>query len=235
MAPYLTGEPLGAASSRVASEDSESLPSTVQRCLHRMVEERAQEQPQAEALCSAAETLTYRDLNDYASMIAMKLSKLGVKPDTYVALSFEHSIWAIVAMLGVLKAGAAFASIPPSPNERVETILGQLKPAAILTSPSRAGSLAQYPQPKITISEKALADYQEPDGGHSIANVKPDNLAYAVFTSGSTGTPKVGYFALGLIQLANTDVRHTGCPNRTQTNLHPCDFMGESSGYHRKY
>ncbi len=191
MAPYLNGETLGEAKSTRIREWNESLPSTVERCIHLIIEEQAQQQPDAQALCSAAGSLTYKALDTYATTIAKKLSMLGVKPDTYVALSFEHSIWAVVAMLGVLKAGAAFASIPPSPSERVETILGQLNPAAILASPSRASSLTQYPPPTIIVSEHRLDEYRVLDEGQMAAQVKPNNLAYAVFTSGSTGVPKV--------------------------------------------
>lgn len=191
MAPYLTGNALGDAKPIDIREWNESLPSTVERCIHQIIQEQAQQQPDAQALCSAAGSLTYKTFDAYAVTIARKLSILGVKPDTYVALSFEHSIWAVVAMLGVLKAGAAFASIPPSPSERVETILGQLNPAAILASPSRVSSMMQYPLPTIIVSEHKLAEYRVLDEGHLAAQVKPNNLAYAVFTSGSTGVPKV--------------------------------------------
>ena len=191
MAPCITAETLGKARPDKILEWNESLPSTVERCIHQIIEEQTQQQPDAEALCSAAASLTYKALDAYATTIAKKLSMLGAKPDTYVALSFEHSIWAVVAMLGVLKVGAAFASIPPSPSERVETILGQLNPAAILASPSRVSSLTQYPPPTIVVSERRLAEYRVLDESQLAAQVKPNNLAYAVFTSGSTGVPKV--------------------------------------------
>ena len=209
MAPYLTGETLGGAKSDKIREWNESLPSTVERCIHHLIEEQAQQQPDAQALCSAAGSLTYKTLDAYATTIARKLSILGVKPDTYVALSFEHSIWAVVAMLGVLKAGAAFASIPPSPSERVETILGQLNPAAILASPSRVSSLTQYPPPTIIVSEHRLAEYGLLEESQLPAQAKPNNLAYAVFTSGSTGVPKVNscLFACRPLTKAN-DIYH---------------------------
>ena len=214
MAPYLTGETLGGRKPEKVREWNESLPSTVERCVHQMVEEQAQQQPDAQALCSAAGSLTYKALDTYATTIARKLSTLGLVPDTYVALSFEHSIWSVVAMLGVLKAGAAFASIPPSPNERVETILGQLKPAAILASPSRVGSLVQYPQPTFIVSEHSLAEYRVLGESQLAVQVKPNNLAYAVFTSGSTGVPKVSSYLFGSSPLTKADVIVIeGCPN----------------------
>ena len=188
MAPYLTGNTTGEGESQQLRQWNEALPSSVDRCVHHLIEERAQQQPDAEALCSTAASLSYKALNDSATAVAKKLLSLGVTPDTYVALSFEHSIWAIVAMLGVLKAGAAFASIPPSPTQRIESILAQLNPAAILTSPSRASSLSQYPHPTILVSKQ---DIEAIDETLPAVQVKSDNLAYAVFTSGSTGTPKV--------------------------------------------
>lgn len=206
MAPYLTAETIGQARPNKIQELNESLPSTVQRCIHQIIEEQAQHQPDAQALCSAAGSLTYKALDAHATTIARKLSMLGVKPDTYVALSFEHSIWAVVAMLGVLKAGAAFASIPPSPSERVETILGQLNPTAILASPSRVSSLTQYPPPTIIVSEHRLAEYRVVDESLLAAQVKPHNLAYAVFTSGSTGVPKVSSWLFDFGPLAKANV-----------------------------
>ena len=214
MAPYLTAEALDEARPNKIREWNESLPSTVERCIHQIIEEQAQQQPDAQALCSAAGSLTYKALDAYATTIARKLSMLGVKPETYVALSFEHSIWAVVAMLGVLKAGAAFASIPPSPSERVETILGQLNPAAILASPSRVSSLTQYPPPTIIVSEHRLAEYRILDESQLAAQVKPNNLAYAVFTSGSTGVPKVSSCLFDSRPLPKANVIIiVGCPS----------------------
>ena len=214
MAPYITGETLGEPRPNKIQKWNESLPSTVERCIHQIIEEQAQQQPDAQALCSAEGSLTYKALDAYATTIARRLSMLGVRPDTYVALSFEHSIWAVVAMLGVLKAGAAFASIPPSPSERVKTILGQLNPTAILASPSRVSSLTQYPPPKIIVSEQRLAEYRVIDESPLAAQVKPNNLAYAVFTSGSTGVPKVSSCLFDPRPLIKADVIVIeGCPS----------------------
>ena len=206
MAPHIPGDTLEIPRPNKIQEWNESLPPTVERCIHQIIEEQAQQQPDAQALCSAAGSLTYKALDAYATTIARKLSMLGVMPDTYVALSFEHSIWAIVAMLGVLKAGAAFASVPLSPNERVETILGQLNPTAILASPSRASSLTQYPSPKIIVSEQRLAEHRVIDESQSETLVKPNNLAYAVFTSGSTGVPKVSFCLVDLRRLVKAEI-----------------------------
>ncbi len=226
MSPFITADAVGEAETNQTLQWNETLPPAVERCIHHLVEERAQQQPDAEALCSAAGSLTYEALNASATTVAKRLLALGVQTDTYVALSFEHSIWAVVAMLGVLKAGAAFASIPPSPSQRIETILGQMNPTAILASPLRASSLMQYPQPKIVVSAEDLGQLEALDDSHLAVNVKPGNLAYAVFTSGSTGTPKVSFCVSDSKKLAKADVLDVGCPNRAPATLHLRDPMG---------
>jgi non-ribosomal peptide synthetase component F len=106
-------------------------------CLERtvstlLIEQVASEHPDLEAICSRSQFVTYKELNEYASMIARRLEDHGVKPETVVPMCFENSIWAVVAMLAVLKAGGAFLSLPCTSMQRAKEMLIQIDHPGIM-------------------------------------------------------------------------------------------------------
>jgi non-ribosomal peptide synthetase component F len=169
---------------------------TADVCVHELIEQQIIDNPDHEALCSTTESLTYRELDQCSTLIAKRLLVLGARRNTFIALAFEHSIWNVVAILAVWKAGAAFAPLPPSPASRVGTILDQLESTIILCSRSRAPTVMQHHCMTMTvddrIKEQALA-ITSSDSATTHGYVVPSDVAYAIFTSGSTGTPKVNY------------------------------------------
>jgi amino acid adenylation domain-containing protein len=161
-----------------------------------LFEEQVARTPNDEAIRFAAQSLTYRELNERANQIAAHLGTLGVGPDHLVGLYMEHSIEVVYAILGVLKAGAAYVPVDPaSPSERVAFMLRDM-------AAGRAGTLP------VLVTQSRLVDTL-PSGaarvvtldadcstlaGYAVANprapVSPNSLAYVIYTSGSTGTPK---------------------------------------------
>src|SRR3989441_11046975 len=154
--------------------------------------------PEDDAIRFADRSLTYRELNDRANQLAAHLRTCGVGPDQLVALYMEHSIEVVCAILGVLKAGAAYVPIDPaSPDERVAFMLrdmaagrvgGGTLPALVTQSrfvdilPSRAAHVVTLDADFAAISSYPVANPPRP--------IAPDSLAYVIYTSGSTGTPK---------------------------------------------
>jgi non-ribosomal peptide synthetase component F len=167
---------------------------TADVCVHKLIEQQINDNPDHEALCSSTDSLTYRELDQCSTLIAKRLLVLGARRNTFVALAFEHSIWNVVAILAVWKTGAAFAPLPPSPASRVGTILDQLESTIILSSRSRAPELMQHHRMTMTIDERIKEQAQAvtpSDSATTHGHVVPSDVAYAIFTSGSTGTPKV--------------------------------------------
>src|SRR5271165_2628902 len=141
-------------------------------CIHQIFEQRASETPNAIAIADGEKHWTYRSLNTWANRIAKRLRGLGARPEAIVALDLERSPEMVAAILGILKAGAAYAPLDPNdPPARREALLAELNPVSVLTA-------------------SALAD-PESGPGQNLPNLNtPGNLAYVMFTSGSTGTPK---------------------------------------------
>ncbi|KAA8649518.1 non-ribosomal peptide synthetase [Aspergillus tanneri] len=126
--------------------------------------------------------------------LAAALAAQGVGPEVFVAVSFEKSRWAVVAMLGVIRSGGAFIMMDPSqPAKRLHHIYKVSRAHVIMASESTTG-LALSLGPNVMV----LGDNEKPwisnvDGSTISAPVQaasPENTLYAVFTSGSTGTPK---------------------------------------------
>ncbi|HEX5120938.1 MAG TPA: amino acid adenylation domain-containing protein [Pseudonocardiaceae bacterium] len=150
-------------------------------CLHHLVEATADRVPDAPALVSRDTTLTYRDLESRANRIAHLLRAAGVGVEDVVGLCLPRSADAVVAMLGVLKAGGTYLPLDPShPARRLAALAEDAGARVIITSARHDPDLG------ITTLD---VDAGGPDHRPVVA-VSPDNAAYVLHTSGSTGSPK---------------------------------------------
>jgi amino acid adenylation domain-containing protein len=162
------------------------------RLVHQLVEESAARRPAAVAVSSAGETLTYAELNARANRLARRLRRLGVGPESRVAVCLERSAALVTALLGVLKAGGAYVPLDPShPADRLAYVLEDCLAAVLITESSLTdrlpGLLPGYDAHVIALDEVDLAGEDAAD----LAPVAvPENLAYVIYTSGSTGRPK---------------------------------------------
>ena len=111
-----------------------NIPLPVEACVHHLIEKRVRDQPDHEAVCSRDGSLAYRELDAYANLIASRLVCLGIRPNDFVLFDLGSSMWTVVAMLAILKAGAAFVPIPPSPVQRIKTMFSLIKARVVLTS-----------------------------------------------------------------------------------------------------
>lgn len=161
----------------------------VNRCVHSLYEEQAIARPNACAIYSWDGKMTYEQLNQHSTRLASYLVTQGIGTEVMVPLCFEKSIWAIVAMLAVLKAGAAFVPLDPMhPTARHEEIFKQTNAKIVLTSVQHA---ALWPNSDLQFLaiDKTFVD-QLPWKTEILPKVKPIDAVYVMFTSGSTGVPK---------------------------------------------
>ena len=161
-------------------------------------EEQARRTPQAPALHSASETLSYAELNARANRLAWMLLERGVGPGRIVALVLGRSTEMIVAQLAILKAGGAFLPVDPAyPRDRITFMLTDARPAETIVSGTHLGALAGFgPRDPIVIDGPncvsaltAYPDHDPTDADRDTALTLED-CAYVIYTSGSTGNPK---------------------------------------------
>ncbi|MQY03032.1 non-ribosomal peptide synthetase [Actinomadura macrotermitis] len=145
--------------------------------------------PGAVAVAAGDRTLSYAELDAEAGRLAHRLAALGAGPETVVALAVPRSADLIVALLAVLRTGAAYLPVDPEhPAARIAAMLADARPVAVLGTAATAAAL---PPGAIVLDdpgERALlaslpADPPDP-------RTRPGHPAYVIYTSGSTGTPK---------------------------------------------
>lgn len=169
---------------QTAAEDS---PRTT---LPQLFEAQVERTPGAIALIFDNERITYDELNRRANQLAHHLLKLGVGPERLVGVCMERSIETMVAVLGVLKAGAAYLPLDPSyPRERLSFMISDAQPAVVLTQQERRELLAGIDVDVIYLD----ADWTRIAAGSEkspAVDISEESLCYAIYTSGSTGQPK---------------------------------------------
>ncbi|HVX11408.1 MAG TPA: amino acid adenylation domain-containing protein [Pirellulales bacterium] len=150
----------------------------------------AASQPQAVAIVNGRTTITYRELDERANQLAHYLQGLGVGPEVPVAILLDRSVEMVVAMLAVLKAGGAY--VPFDPHEatgRLQAMLTDTRPRAIITCSQFVERLPQHTAEEVVLDREAGAVTQYPlTPPHHAAT--PETLAYIIYTSGSSGNPK---------------------------------------------
>lgn len=152
--------------------------------------------PDAEAIRDRAATLNYRELDARSNQLAAYLSSVGVGPGRIVVLFMEHSIEVVVAILGILKSGAAYVPVDvATPKGRIATILKDIRNGTDGTMPVAItqARLQSVISPDLADIFVLDADFgaisNQPDSDRPSA-AAPHQPAYIIFTSGSTGTPK---------------------------------------------
>jgi non-ribosomal peptide synthetase component F len=154
------------------------------------VGERAQARPDAIALMSGSNKLTYSELDVRANQLAHFLRSSGVEPETPVAVCMHRSIELAVAALGVLKAGGAYLPVDPTyPTNRIAMLLEDSAARLVLTERCLADNLPAGAWESI-VPDGYVLDGGDESNVSPVADSKPGNLAYIIFTSGSTGRPK---------------------------------------------
>ena len=164
--------------------------------LPELFEKQVEETPDAVAVVYEQSSLTYAELNCRANQLAHALIKEGIGPEDAVAVALERSFEMVIALLGILKAGAAYLPLNPEyPVQRLAHMLDEAAPKLVL---STSVSLPQLLQTTKVLHfdslelETALdcASVNNPTDADRISPLLLDNPAYIIYTSGSTGTPK---------------------------------------------
>jgi len=153
-------------------------------CLHDLVRDQAARTPDAPAVTDGKVTLNYRALSDRTAEIAAALNGAGVRRGHRVGICVHRSAEMIPALLGIMKAGAAYVPLDPGyPADRLayiasdaglDIILSDHTPSFVSETPVRFLNLADLPDAVVTRREAP----------------SPEDLAYVIYTSGSTGRPK---------------------------------------------
>ncbi|WP_231995899.1 non-ribosomal peptide synthetase, partial [Mycobacterium sp. 852002-51163_SCH5372311] len=143
--------------------------------------------PEAVAVCCGEVSLTYRQLDEASNRLAHLLVGRGVGPGGCVALLFHRSSEAVVAMLAVLKTGAAYVPMDPGlPAARIEFMLTDAAPTAAVTTAELAERLDGHDVVVIDVDDPAVG--AQP--GTALPAPAADDIAYVIYTSGTTGVPK---------------------------------------------
>ncbi len=140
------------------------------------------QRPDQPAVVSGHDHLTYAELDRCANGVARALIKRGVGPGQVVAIYPDRSVQLLVAILGVLKAGAAYLPLDRlQPSERLAAMVEEAVPRVILS----CGDDCPEHWNALTLNEIAPESALESESA-----VQPNEIAYVIYTSGSTGRPK---------------------------------------------
>ncbi|ORA42196.1 hypothetical protein BST21_23830, partial [Mycolicibacterium celeriflavum] len=149
--------------------------------------------PEAVAVSCGARSWSYAGLDAAADRLAQVLVGRGVGVGDRVGLLVPRSGEAVVAMLGVLKAGAAYVPMDPAhPDARIGLVLDDAAPCAVLTTAELRGRLGERAVAVIDVNEVGDVDGVggRRESGVVAAGVGADDVAYLIYTSGTTGVPK---------------------------------------------
>nr|QEO74258.1 condensation domain-containing protein [uncultured bacterium] len=165
----------------------------LERCLHHWIEDQVERAPGRTAVVMADGSggrLSYRELNARANRLARHLRAIGVERDTVVGVLAERSLDLVIALLGVLKAGAAYLPLDPDyPGQRLAFMMADAQVPVLLTH----RALSERVPPSACTVVRLDADWPaiaRHDAANPAVEVGPDDLAYVIYTSGSTGQPK---------------------------------------------
>ena len=167
-------------------------------CAHHLILLQARRTPGAVAVACGPESITYAELDRRSGILAARLAAAGAGAETVVCLLAERGIDFVVAVVAVLRAGAAYLPLDPQhPPARLSRVIRLSRSPVVLVGAAEAGrlapALAEIPadqRPRELPLAASAAPEALPAAAENLAAAHRESLAYVLFTSGSTGTPK---------------------------------------------
>ncbi|HKG78213.1 MAG TPA: amino acid adenylation domain-containing protein, partial [Pyrinomonadaceae bacterium] len=160
------------------------------RCIHELFERQVEQSPNNIALVFEGQSLTYAQLNAQANQLAQHLRRLGARAETKIGICLDRSLEMIIAVLGILKAGAAYVPLDPAyPHDRLAHMSDDARIALLITNASLESRVRRQDLRVINLDLDRDVIMREPETSPD-SMVSPDNLVYVIYTSGSTGLPK---------------------------------------------
>lgn len=158
-----------------------------QETLSSLLAKQAQATPQAPALADARYAFTYREMREQVLTLASELVRRGVKPGDIVAVALPRSVFLSLALQAIVETGAAWLPLDTGyPDDRLQMMLEDARPALLITAASEQGRFAHLPSLPVFCYDAPLpASDPQP-----LLRSRPSHTAYVIFTSGSTGRPK---------------------------------------------
>ena len=155
--------------------------------IHHIIEDIAHKNPEALAVTFGSESLTYKELNNKATILAHVLLSKKNTEDKIVGLSIERSTNMIVGLLAILKSGCAYLPIDPEyPSQRIDFILKDAKVNCIITQDKLLPIFKDFNAELISIDTVEEID----SNSIELPTTVNSDLAYIIYTSGSSGNPK---------------------------------------------
>ena len=208
---------LGQVSEGCLAEYNQKEVPAIDEFVDKLVEERCFLQPSSLAVDAWDGSFNYEEVNALSSRVAAHLVSRGLTSNRYVPLLFERTRWTPIAILGALKAGAAFLLLDIShPFERIRTSCQKVGATVIITSKSHeaiASSLAE----EIFVLDENIVDVEAQGCVFENGSRDLGDAAYAVFTSGSSGEPKgitIAHTSLATSVIAHGDALRIGTDSR---------------------
>lgn len=168
-----------------------SKPEPVNNCLHTMFQQCAASQPDACAVDAWDGKYTYAELDAISTRLALQLVELGVGPEVIVPFCLEKSVWAVICMLAVFKAGGACVPLLVThPKARLQSIIKDTKATIILTQAHLLDQVSHLINTTISVDQLGLEKTPLAATSTLGSRSSPNSAAFIVYTSGSTGTPK---------------------------------------------
>jgi non-ribosomal peptide synthetase component F len=134
-----------------------NVPEMIEECMHEIIDQQAKSRPYSTALECWDGSVSYAQLVDYTDRLGKFLISQNVGPEVFVPVCFDKSLWAVVSMLGVLKAGGAFVCIDPAqPVDRLQTIISEVDAQIALGAPDYREMLSGMTSNVISVNADVL-------------------------------------------------------------------------------
>jgi non-ribosomal peptide synthetase component F len=155
------------------------------------LEEQAKKTPELPAVVFENTLLTYGELHHRANRLARQLVARGIGTDALVGVYMERSIEMVVALLGIMKAGAAYVPLDPEyPQDRLAFMFEDSQIRVLVTQRKLTQPAAAAQLDVLYLDDPTWSAIEAVDRTHPPLASRPDSAAYMIYTSGSTGKPK---------------------------------------------